>query len=147
MRVDRVVRTGVGSLLHVWRLSPKQDGAKTPIPTKPLPVLTSIPVRLPMIQRGSDDAKLSEMCVRGAMVLSQRVWSSEAGVPLEGDLAPMVDDDADAEGLALAEQRRCRKEEAKIDKCLLQLINVRVGWLLLRRLGAFDHLQWFPRAT
>lgn len=78
-----------------------------------------------MILRGNDDAKLSEMCVRGAMVLSQRVWSSDIGVALEGDLAPLADDDADPEELAMAEQRRCRKEEAKIDKCLLQLINVR----------------------
>ena len=102
-----------------------QNGRSVPVASKPLPVLQAVPVRLPMILRGTDEAKLAEMCLRGKLVLAQRVWSVTNAVPLVGDLAPMdLDEDADEEEAAAHEQMLLRKEEAKIDKCLLQLINV-----------------------
>ena len=114
------------SRAYVYVYVRSQNGRSVPVASKPLPVLQAVPVRLPMILRGTDEAKLAEMCLRGKLVLAQRVWSVTNAVPLVGDLAPMdLDEDADEEEAAAHEQMLLRKEEAKIDKCLLQLINVR----------------------
>lgn len=74
--------------------------------------------------------------MRGTATVAHRKWCADEGIALVGDLAPPTegmledgDSDMDADDASLVEARRVRKEEAKLDKCVLMLINVRHGSL------------------
>lgn len=90
--------------------------------------MSSRPLRLPLLNSTADTAKFTQTAVRERLLHEQRLWCAETGTAPVRELAA-----AAASG---DEHRALRREEAAIDKCLLQLIQVHPSLPLWRALLA-----------